>query len=409
MLSPFPKPRLLQRIKSPRLPRRKLVTLFAGFRCSYQPTPEDNVFVVCADSQETIEDKGHSYRVTLQKIKPRKCGNFEIAIGGSSLSGELLDACVHRVEESVTSFTGSKISELKGFISRELLDFGRKDAKLFSVKERVATLLIMARSIPESRVECWHTRATQLLPVERKILVGWDEKLYKHILDRLYPEVGPLLPPQQAVLLGMHVLKLAEDTSNYVRGPVTVLVAHRAAIMELPREKVQKFQERIDIFLSQVDHILLSLSDNTIRRSVYEAKLDEFKATVLQLRDDYVQESAPKSVEEIMTRNDVIPDFPIGGVIYKFGVNDPPIVNENPADVARWQKKIELVKIRGGAGPVKLTVHCQCTRSFEVELPNYQAIFGREFDCECGQKTTVTGVKDDDIKLTDSGQNESKA
>jgi hypothetical protein len=75
---------------------------------------------------------------------------------------------------------------------------------------------------------------------------------------------------------------------------------------------VDKFRERIEIFRSQADHILLSLADHTIGRQHYEAKLDEFKATVLQLRDDYVQDAAPKTIEEIINTNDPIPNLPLG-------------------------------------------------------------------------------------------------
>jgi hypothetical protein len=375
------------------------VTLFAGFRCAYAHDLNEKIFVVCADSQETVDmPDGSSYRVARQKIKPRKCGNFEIAMGGSAQTGELLDACVDRIEERVAGFAGNSIPELKRFVSKELLDFGRKDAKLYSKKSRAVDCIVLARSLAGD-VECWRTRAAQLVPVERKVLIGWNENLYEHVLDRLYSDVGPLLPPQQAVLLGMHILKLAEDTSNYVRGPVTVVVAHRGTIRELPSEKVKTFQERIDLFRAQVDSVLLSLADHTLRRGAYESKLDEFKATALQLRDDYVQDSAPKSVEEIMSRDDVIPDFPVGGVIYQLKVDGAPVVNENPADVAAWQKKIEFQKILGGAGPIRLTLHCKCAKSFEVESPNIQMVARREFECECGARNTATGIRMEDVRL----------
>jgi hypothetical protein len=407
MLLIHPKP--LQGPKPLRLPRRKLVTLFAGFRCAYQQQPSEPVFVVCADSQETIEEPdGSSYRVSLQKIKPKKCGNFDIAIGGSSPSGELLDACVNRIEENVMSFTGTTIPELKKFISNELLDFGRKDAKLFSRKERTANLLILARSVPASTVECWHTRASQLLPVERKVLIGWDEKLYKHILDRLYPETGPFLPPQQAVLLGLHLLKIAEDTSNYVKAPITVIVGHQSTIQELPADRVQKSRERIELFRAQTDRILLSLADHTIRRPEYEAKLDEVKATALQLRDEFVQDSAPKSVEDMMTVNDLLPNLPVGGLVIKFGLAGPLKLTEDPADVGRWRKKIEHTKILGGASPVVVTVGCKCGKNFDIEFPNHKTAYGSSVKCgSCGESKILREMgmgATDDIRLKDPTQ-----
>lgn len=386
--------------------RRKLVTLFVGFRCAYAGNPEEKIFVICADSQETIEEKGASYRVTVQKIKPEKFGNFDLAIGGSAASAKLIEACVYSIQEAVSGFNGTNLSDLKKFISKHLLEFGKNDAKLYSKKERVSDLLIMARSILDSAVECWYTKASQLLPIKRKILVGWNEKIYKQVLDRLYPETGRVLPPQQAVLLGMHILKLAEDTSNYVRGPITVVVGHSGTIQELPADRVDKFQERIDLFRAQMDSLFLSIADHTIGRPTYEKILEEFKATALQLRDDCVQESAPKNIEEIVNTNDVIPNLP-RGIVMKFGVGGVPTkISEDPLDVARWRKRIEFIKITAGHGPILLTIHCPCQKVFEVELPNFQAISGREFQCECGQKTSVPGVEIEDVRLKENAEPE---
>lgn len=388
--------------KYTRLPKRnrKVVTLFAGFRCADKNSVSENVFVICADSQETVEmPDGSSYRVARQKIKPKRCGNFEIAMGGSTQSGELLDACVHRIEESVTGWVGQTIPELKKFISGELLDFGRKDAKLYSKKDRVVDCLIMARSLTGG-VECWRTRAAQLVPIERKVLVGWNENLYEHLLDRLYPEIGPLLPPQQAVLLGMHILKLAEDTSNYVRGPITVVVGQRGIIQELSPERVKRYQECMNLFRSQVEHILLSLADHTVRKSDYETKLDDFRATALQLRDDYIQQALPRSIQELINTNDVLPNLPVGGAL-KFGLDENTVFDESPETIARWQRRVEVTKIQGGAGPVILTIHCQCSRTFEVERPNFQTILGHEFSCECGKLNVITQIRDEDIRLKD--------
>ncbi len=79
--------------------------------------------------------------------------------------------------------------------------------------------------------------------------------LYEHVLKRLYPDSGALCHQQQAILLGMYLLRLAEDI-QLREGPVTVVVAHSGQIQELPTKNVQHFQERIDIFRSQADALL---------------------------------------------------------------------------------------------------------------------------------------------------------
>ena len=111
------------------------MTLIAGFRC------EEEAITVLADSQETVTmPSGDQYRVTRQKIKPKKCGNFELALAGSSPNAHLLDACVRRIQKNTAHFPGKALSDLEGFLSNELLDFGNKDSKLYSKKERTVAL-----------------------------------------------------------------------------------------------------------------------------------------------------------------------------------------------------------------------------------------------------------------------------
>jgi hypothetical protein len=189
-------PKLL--LRSLRLPKKRgPVTLINAFRCAYQKDLTENIFIVCADSQETVEIDGDSYRVTRQKIKPKRCGNFEIAMGGSSIQGKLVDATVRYIHKKAAKFPGTSISELEELLSDSLLEFGRKDARLYSKRERIAEFMILARSCVDSGVECWHTCAAQLVPIEKKGLVGFREYLYEHVLDRFYPDNGPLLPPRR--------------------------------------------------------------------------------------------------------------------------------------------------------------------------------------------------------------------
>jgi hypothetical protein len=342
----LPKPLPFPQNWSLRLPKkREPVTLITGFRCASEVSPAESVFVVCADSQETVEIDGESYRVTRQKIKPETCGNFEIAIGGSSVQAKLVDATVRYIHKKVAKFSGTSVAELEELISESLLEFGRKDARLYSKKERVAEFMILARSLVDSSIECWQTSAAQLVPLEKKGLIGFREYLYEHVLDRFYPESAPLLPSQQAVLLGIYLLRLAEDTSNCVRAPFTVVIGRRETVTELPLHRVQNFQERINLFCSQADHILLSLADHTIWRPQYEAKLDEFKATVLRLRDDYVQDAAPKTVEELINTNDPIPNLPPGITMPVKADGTCGIVKEMTVEERqKLREKIEWVK-----------------------------------------------------------------
>jgi ATP-dependent protease HslVU (ClpYQ) peptidase subunit len=71
------------------------MTLIAAFRCG---TPDDPGVVVCADSQETY---GH-YRVTVEKIKPRAAGQYDLIVGGAGNTGVLIDGLADAIERNVS-------------------------------------------------------------------------------------------------------------------------------------------------------------------------------------------------------------------------------------------------------------------------------------------------------------------
>src|ERR1022692_2489886 len=53
---------------------RKAVTLLTTFPC--KDATGNDAFIVCADAQETLGD----YRFFLDKLEPRRTGNFEMAV-----------------------------------------------------------------------------------------------------------------------------------------------------------------------------------------------------------------------------------------------------------------------------------------------------------------------------------------
>jgi len=88
------------------------------------------------------------------------------------------------------------------------------------------------------------------------------------------------------------------------------------------------------------------------------------------------------------------------GVTNKLEFDVSPIASEGAGDELRVQRKIELMKIQDGAGPVKLTVHCPCKNSFDVEYLNYQSILRSQVKCRyCGRGTAITEINPEDVRL----------
>ncbi len=100
-----------------------------------------------------------------------------------------------------------------------------------------------------------------------------------------------------------------------------------------------------------------------------------------------------RAIEDQLTK---LPPNPL----MQFGLNVPPIASEGRADVVRLQRKFELTKIQDGAGPVKLTVHCPCKKSFHVEYLNYQSILRSQVKCRyCGRGASITEISPEDVRL----------
>jgi hypothetical protein len=121
------------------------VTLIAGFKCT-------DGFVLCADSQETYK----GYRVSVQKLVPRRCGSFDLALAGSGNNGDLIDALINRVHDNLSSATDiHTLPDLKKFMRREMLDFKKEEAADFSRDDKSMDFVIGARTIDPPACEAW--------------------------------------------------------------------------------------------------------------------------------------------------------------------------------------------------------------------------------------------------------------
>ncbi len=279
------------------------MTLIAAFKCS-------DGYVVCADSQETVGYR----RVSRQKITPKKLGNFELAIGGSGDNGPLIDAVVHQIESKIESSADiNKLPELRTLIHNELLNARKNDAQLYPRKYRDVRFVVCASSLSPPAVEVWHTAASQLIPVEEYCLVGWDEELYEHAARRLYSAGMPIT---QALLLGMYLLELAENTSNYVRGPTTVVVARDNGLWLEKADRVAALTERIKLFTAAVDRLVLACPDISMSDQEFAGKIKEFQETILQLRGDYLRSVAERIVSQgLESYQSPYPEIPPGMVL----------------------------------------------------------------------------------------------
>lgn len=315
------------------------MTLIAAFPCARSTA------LICADSQEI---EGH-YRRTLQKIKPKACGSFDLTIGGSG-RGRVIDAFVHRIETATVASRASSVEEWKSLFDLELKKFHRDKRNAYSKDERQMAAIICAYHKPSQRFGLWSMEGDELIPItgEPK-LVGWNEKLYEHEATRLYKEG---MSVTQAIFLALRVLTLGQSTSHYIREPFTFIVASNSGLSQVSPERIKELEEQATLFNAQLDSIMLACPDITVRPDDFERRFEEFRQTTKQLRQDYLEEKVKKTFPnaaallDIMqnTRRDAFADFPKG---ISFIMNENGSVGyqiQTPEEMAQQRWMFEIAK-----------------------------------------------------------------
>ena len=279
------------------------MSLFVVVKCS-------DGFAVCADSQEITE----GFRVSVQKIKPRRCGNFDVAIGGVTNTAELADSFVRCFEVGVTKGKFSTLDELEEFGNGELLNFRELEAQTYS-PEQLARMefVIAAKPANIPSVQVWRTAASRLIPIEDYALVGWQPELYKQVAARLYHSGMPLV---QGIFFGLHILALAKDTSYFVDSPFTVIVAKQNGLWLDKTPNINNMLSRLAAFSKLSSNLMLDLPDISLNETAFKQKLLKFQQDVFSLRHAYFEATVKlMAAEGFASCNDPYLRIPPGTVI----------------------------------------------------------------------------------------------
>lgn len=359
---------------------------------------------ICVDSQETITFQGREYKVSRLKIKPKRCGNFDLAIAGSGNNGDAIDAAVGEIHDAVTQASIARLPELKTFIQATLRKFRKDEAGAYTKADLGFRLLICARSVEPQAVEAWTTTGSQLEAIPEDppyVMLGWEERLYAHELERAYPAPRSLM---QATILALHVLSIAEQTSRYVGSPFRVVVAQPKGMWSEDKAVVSELEQRLGVFAPMLADLMLACPDTTMRSKDFLQKLSLFEAELLQLRADYIQAEGDRflqggsSKQKNPLRHLLLPK----GSIANFCVKNGKLVLEVDEDEVRTQKlRDEMREMRKWAEEQKAHmgkkhlpkfVPCsKCQKQFIVQVEDTgKAHYELEASCpHCGEKQKV--------------------
>src|SRR5258708_28060796 len=124
------------------------------------------------------------------------------------------------------------------------------------------------------------------------------------------------MPITQALLLGMYLLELAENTSNYVRGPTTVVVARDNGLWLEKPDRVAGLTERIKVFTAAVDRLVLACPDISMSKDEFSQRITEFRETILHLRSDYLESVTERMVSHgLESYQSAYPELPPGTLV----------------------------------------------------------------------------------------------
>jgi hypothetical protein len=149
-------------------------------------------------------------------------GKFQVVVAGSG-PGELIDSFVVRLRRAFQNDISTEISHFVEVTERTLSDFYAFDVTLSPLPDDEKCFkLIFAVSCPVTGAYgAWFSANVTLSPMGSFELAGWDEPLYVNVARRFYTDN---LSIAQAVLAGTYLMTIAEGTSQYVRGPMSVAI-----------------------------------------------------------------------------------------------------------------------------------------------------------------------------------------
>lgn len=245
------------------------MTLIIGIQCS-------DGAVICADSQETV---GH-YRASVQKIKPEEMGEYVVIVGGSG-NGDLVDGFIQCLRERLDKCDSKDLDVFKASFENELARYWKEDVATVPKTQRRMSFVVGAYG--NGRHKLWSTKGKKLIPVERFCMVGWDEHLYRLIVERL---LSPGMTVAQGVLAGVYTLGIAEATSNYIRGPMQAGGVNNHGGWLDGNGYVADTNTRLHAFEQRLNSVLLASADIGMNLARYAEVLSEFTTEAKRLHKE---------------------------------------------------------------------------------------------------------------------------
>jgi hypothetical protein len=184
----------------------------------------------------------------------------------------------------------------------------------------------------------WKTVATRLTEVEQFALVGNDDYKYEYAMKNHYREDITIA---QGLFLGLYIMWLAEQTSNFVKSPISAVVLRDNIMTPQPDKLMDELLQRVKLFTAQFENLFLACPDTGLQPGKFVERVKEFVSSIAYLRKEYVEEWVGHAVEEGLQQIYEAPNLiPLGTTI---------VVNPTDSQSAAMQRTTDamVVALRG--------------------------------------------------------------
>lgn len=267
------------------------MTLIAAFK-TYEGA------VIVADSQETLgiyAPQGFGdYRCRVDKLRPQKAGQHWLVVGGAG-DGDLVEGFTDRLLDRVTGWTEKKdAASIKDEVRLELLDFHRNEVATSGLAGDPLDFIICIKSLePGTDPVLLKAGKSTVRPITGYALVGWEQGIYDHFIDRLYKnqtgskDTRDRNTGNRALLVGIYLMMLARSTSNVV-GPPTVAIRITTHYMrEEPLASIEIVEKRLESFARILEDVTLWCPDPDVPNHEFPGYLDNIEKQLMDLREQY--------------------------------------------------------------------------------------------------------------------------
>lgn len=277
------KPRHDPRFTSPnpkRLPRRKLVTIAAGFVC-------DEGIVICSDTQETIP--GY-VKTDSEKMRTIVGGHLSMVFTGSG-DADLIEMTIDEIQNRVILEQPHAVWAIEKIVKDALSEIFKKRIGPYSVfpaedRPLIPDLLIGVQV--ESGTLLYKASGTKLRRLNEPECIGTGLVLGKSLIGRFFKRNLSLA---QTGLLAIYILHQVKRWVDGCGGKSDILLLsnRERKIGRMPTDEVTTLEKDFDAFDEAVNPVLFAASNAAMKHDEYKEVMSQFELKIFGLRGKFME------------------------------------------------------------------------------------------------------------------------